>query len=561
MAKPRRRPEPASVALTLPPLTAPQIEILGLDETGDRCIDIEGAPRSAKSWGVVVWIWKLVWRYPGIQIFYARYMAEGLGHLRDLWSKISVFFPAYLQPQWNAAESSWDFADGSRVVLSAIKSSEIESLHSKYKGRTIAVVIIEEAQEVPRANYLGLRERLSQSRTPAGEPYDYPLQIVLVHNAVDEDHWIAQEFPLVGDTDACATPGHRHIRADLYSNAQNLGPAVMAGYEQDYPIGHVLRRTAIDGRRGVTLTGKPVYEGYFDRVIHLTAGLEPNPYYPLVEGWDFGHEKPAVVWFQYLRHIGAIQVLGAVKGSNLFIEHFAPKVLEIRKRWFPLVKPTHINSWCDPAGATTTSGTIHTGVATLRDLGVGANYIQKANDVEVRFAAIEVIAGFMLRVAGDGSPAFQVTPRCVEVVRHGRDLEEHPSHLLVTALEAGYIWDEHALSDAHPNVRKPKKGTRYDDLMNALEYGITGEDIHVPQMAEMLRAEQRLALRARKELARLHERRDQAQPTGETLLEAHKRIAKENAGYRDRDDADAILGRRFRRREPTGQAGPRGGYR
>jgi hypothetical protein len=37
-----------------------------------------------------------------------------------------------------------------------------------------------------------------------------------------------------------------------------------------------------------------------------------------------------------------------------------------------------------------------------------------------------------------------------------------------------------APSDAHPNIRKPKKGTRYDDLMNAVEYVVIGEKLGAP---------------------------------------------------------------------------------
>lgn len=555
----------APVELDLPPMTAPQVEILAIDQQAERCWDVEGAPRSAKSWGIGFWIWKLAYTYPGIQIFYCRYKDDDLKTLRDVWNKVSAHFPEYLQAKWNAKEEAWDFPNGewrgevysgSRVYLSSLRVAEAQTtdaVHGKYKGKTIAVVVVEEAQEVPRVNYRGLKERLSQSRTPFGQPFSYPLKIVLVHNAIDEDHWINEEFPLEGE--ACRKADHRHIRADLYSNSQNLGTAVMAGYELDYPRGHVLRRTTIEGRRGITLLGKPVYEGYYDRDIHPSDQVQVNPYYPLIEGWDFGHEKPAVVWWQYLAHVGAIQILGAVKGADVFLEHFAPKVLEIRTRWFPLVSDVNVQSWCDPAGATGNGGTLHTPVRTLHDLGVPARYTTKpnANDAEVRYAAIQVAAGFMLRAAADKSPAFQVHPRCIELSRVAGEMLESETSLLTTAFEAGYIWDDKALPDSRPNIRKPKKGTRYDDLMNAFEYGITGENISVPQTAEMLRAEQRLEIRARKEIARIEARRTQAGRDGETLPEAAARISKLNRAARDHDPMD-------RPRTHVGVGG-RGGYR
>lgn len=491
---------PVHVEIALPPMTAPQVQIFQLDEQPDGDIDIEGSPRSAKSWGVGFFVWKLAYKYPGIQIFYSRYKDESLIQLRDVWSKVSVHFPEYLHAKWNSKDQAWDFPNGewvgevytgSRVFLSSIKSTEIEAIHSKYKGKTLAVVIVEEANELPRANYLGLKERLSQSRTPLGQPYKYPLLMILVHNCVDEDHWIAQEFPLAGDG-VCTKDGHRHIRADLFSNAQNLGSEVMARYERDYPPGHTLRRTVIEGKRGVTLVGTPVYGHAFRRLTHVDDHVRFNRYYPLLEGWDFGEEKPAVVWFQYLRHLAAIRVLGAVKGAELFLELFAPKVIEIRQRLFP--KATQVRSWCDPTGASGNGGLEYTPISLLQQLGVPVqpakdpDTSRDGNDAEVRYKAIQTIGGYMSKRAIDGSQAFLMAPTCIELVREGDELIEKESHILVTAFEAGYIWDTKAASEAKPNIRKPKKGTRYDDLMNALEYPVIGERIPLAPSVAVLAA-------------------------------------------------------------------------
>jgi hypothetical protein len=62
-------------------------------------------------------------------------------------------------------------------------------------------------------------------------------------------------------------------------------------------------------------------------------------------------------------------------------------------------------------------------------------------------------------------------------VWEGETLVERETTILATAFQAGYIWDDKAPSDAHPNVRKPKKGTKYDDLMNSSEYVVIGERI------------------------------------------------------------------------------------
>ena len=413
------------------------------------------------------------------------------------------------------------------------------AVHGKYKGKTLAVIVVEEAQEVPLVNYRGLKERLSQSRTPDGKPFRYPLKIVLVHNSVDEDHWIAEEFPLDANGDDCTKEDHAHIRADLYSNAINLGPDVMMGYERDYPPGHVLRPTVIEGRRGVTLVGKPVYAGYFDRTLHVDTSLTVNSYYPLLEGWDFGQEKPAVVWWQYITHLGALRILGAVKGKELYLESFAPKVLEIRQRWFPRV--ADIYPWCDPTGATGNQGRKETAVKLLHDMQVPARYDTDANDASVRSAAIQAIAGHMERAARDGSPAFLMNPRTIEVSRtKAGELVETNTQLLKAAFEFGYIWDEHAASDAHPNVRKPKKGTRFDDLMNAGEYIVIGERIRKPQSQEMWAADKRVAAMAQRVAqAAIAGTMRAVGPTGETLQEVEQRLIKSLKQMpKDRDPAD-----------------------
>ena len=535
--------QPPAIEIHLPTLTGPQYAIYQIDEQDARCIDVEGSPRSAKSWGIGFWIWKLVYKYPGIQVFYCRYKDDDLKTLRDVWSKVSVYFPEPLQPKWNTDFDSWDFPNGSRVYISSLRVAEAQTadaIHGKYKGRTLAIVIVEEAQEVPRANYGGLKERLSQSKTPDGKNFDYPLKIVLVHNSIDKDHWIAKEFPLGADGETCTVPHHLHIRADLYSNAANLGQKVITGFEQDYPVGHPLRPTVLEGRRGVTRLGDPVYKDSFKRAWHIGQSFIPvDPYYPVYEGWDFGKQKPAVVWVQYLRHLAAIRLIGAVKGSDLFLEVFAPKVLEIRRRWFGRDEDLSIHTWCDPTGATGNGGLATTPVSLLHAQGVFAqpalSGTKDGNDPEVRDMAIQTIGGYMLRKAVDGSQGFLVSPRCVEVSlsRDGEWVEDE-SDVLVSAFEAGYHYPEkQAYSDATPNIRRPQKGTRFDDLMNALEYIITGAQIpSAPNVAMLAHAQARY----------------QTAPEREILKRQMEQSRLLRAQQRDRDPSDRKVGPRVGRR-------------
>lgn len=490
----------ASTEIALPTMTGPQIEIL---EATEREVLAEGSPRSAKSWGACFKVWMHALSHPGIRIIYGREHGKGLGALREIWGYVAPHFPSYLQPVWNPAEQAWDFPApdgtpdpplgehfGSRVYLMSFASADRSNYHSAYKSKTVAVVVCEEANEIGPRRKKGLRERLSQARTPWNEPYDYPLQLLLVTNCVDTDHWLAKApdgFPLIGDV--CHEPGKRYIQAPLYSNAHNLGGMdgpVIRGFEADYPPGHPERRTIIEGRRGLTIVGTPVYAKRFKRDSHV-APVQFNPHYPLLEGWDFGEEKPAVVWWQYIKHLAAIRVLGCVKGSEVFLETFAPRVLEIRRRLFP--QATTIRSHCDPTGNSGNQGMQHTAVVLLHQLGIPVVFEPNANEPPARDKAIQTIGGYMLRVGVDGLPAFLIVGTCIELVWEGESLVEQVSTIHLDSFEAGYVWDDKAHSDRYPNIRKPKKGTRYDDIQNAGEYIVIGEQIPLaPTVAQIAQA-------------------------------------------------------------------------
>jgi hypothetical protein len=389
---------------------------------------------------------------------------------------------------------------------------------------------------------------------------NYPHEIWLSPNPLDEDHWLSREFPT---DEHRAKPDHHYIHVALRDNVANVGERFVLDMEAAHPPGSVTHNLQVAGHRGPSLKGVPVYKGYFDPELHVDSRVRLDPRYPLLEGWDFGQEKPAVTWAQYLEHIGAYRILGSVKGESLFLEDFAPKVLEIRQRWFPIV-PFKVMTWCDPTGATGTQGSQYTAVRVLQDYGVIAQYDGNANQTPTRSAAIQVLGGFMRRLAKDGSPAFLMHPRCLEVSKdkYG-ELEERESRLMVAAFQVGYVWSELAPSDTNPNVRKPQKGTRYDDLMNSDEYIVIGHKITVPQQQQMVSAESRLRIlgeRARHmhDVAqRMADLADMGRgPTGETMLEAQARLYQQGRYHRDADPDDYRYGKgRFR----VGRMG-RGGW-
>jgi hypothetical protein len=483
--------EPADVPdFDLPPLSGPQLAIL---EATERCVDAEGAIRSGKSTAAGLKFWLRALTEPGINLLASRWKDQDLnGQLRALWRQVGAWFPVQLHPRWDAQEECYVFPERhgktSRVYMRSLKSAEDTGRYSKFRGLTLAGVWLEQAEEVPHDVYVELKGRLSQP--------GYYKQMLLTPNPVDDDHWIADEFPEDGDK-----PGHRYITSDVYSNRDVLGDEVIEGFESDFPEGHPKRRTLIHGLRGVNVIGKPVYDGYFE-LASVSDRVAFNPAFDLLEGWDFGHAYPAVVWEQYNPAQDRLQLVGAVQGRDMFLEDFAPEVLEIRGEWFPHAL---VRSYGDPSGDTGNQGTKVTAMSTLRELDIPVRPADSANDPAVRDRAIQTTSALMWR------KRFKVNPRCLELSRVNGRIERRQTKLVVSALSVGYVWDERKALRTNPNIRSPRKNTRYDHTMNCHEYIVTGEKLPAKPRAEDLQRAAKQHTPAIVRVARAAQRADLAE--------------------------------------------------
>jgi hypothetical protein len=544
-----------------------------LQRTARRLICFEGAIRLGKSWGSLILVWCLALLHPGIKILIARWKQEDVdGTLTEVWESVAGLFPKALHPRWDAQKHAYIFANGSLVYKKSLKSAENETRDSKWRGMTLSVIVIDQFEECPKFVLEDIRGRLSQNKhAVTNKPYRYPLHLILLLNSIDEEHWLAEHFP----TDN-SIPGRLYLTGSVWDNRVNLGEDVIAGLEEDYPPGDPRRRTLLEGKRGVVVDGTPCYEGYFDPAAHVSTTVAFNQYLPLLEGWDFSHSHPAVLWAQWDAYAARLNILGGVQGYSMFLEHFAPKALEIRYRWFPqcgiptealeslehvthgvaVPRPVDTWSWCDPAGATNTSGSRVTAVTTLQNFGVYPRSLGNANAAPERFAAIQALGGLMLRTARDGGRAVRINPRCVELRRQRGKFIEAPSQLAVDAMSLGYVWDDKAAPDNNPNVKRPKKnhrGDKFSHLMNGLEYIVLGEGL----VRKVTEVESRRA-RDRFKAAGEGMARQLRQAQGiETMAEHLERIAKESRKYRDHDASDQRYGKgRYRLSGP----GARGGY-
>lgn len=415
-----------------------------------RYLDIEGAIRSGKSYASVLKFILLAVQHPGIQLLIARWSESDLdAQLKPLWRDLAR--QAGLTLLWHADEQYDEVVGlGSRVYLRGLKASESTSRYAKFRGLTLAGILVDQAEELPFDVFLELKGRLSQP--------GYPHQLIVTPNPPSEGHWLAAEFPEENPNE-----DHTYIRFTLRDNLVNLGDDTVRAIEAAYPPGTAQHRRLIEGRRGLASHGDPCYRGYFDRALHVQA-VTMDAQVALLEAWDFGHHFPCVVWGQRLPW-GEMRLLGGVMGQDMFLPDFVQVALSYRVEWFP--SPLEIRSTCDPAGeAASNQGVPQRAVDVLRELGVMVRGCDGGNHQERRNYAIQQMAGAMHRRTRRGE-AFTLNPQFVLVAPHGIKRTE----VLVDAFEAGYVWDDRAINNTlSPNTRRPLKDGFYDHSMNCCEY-------------------------------------------------------------------------------------------
>lgn len=428
-----------------------------LDET--RLIDLEGAFRSSKTTASLRKVAKSCLRHPGIQWWINRYSdGDTQRQLKPQWR--AMLHRMGVEPTWDPQEQADVLPNGSKIYIFGVKAQDELSRYSKIRGLTLAGIYNDQTEELPHDVFMEFNGRLSQG--------GYPHQMLLTPNPPDENHWLCREFPednhLIGRT---------YYSIPIYANAHNLPPDTITALEQAYPPSHPKHRSAVLGKRGLNVIGQPVYGGdpgkglapMFTRAVHV-APVTMNPELPLYESLDFGKHHPCVVWAQYTPW-GQCHVLGGMLGQNLYLEDFAPLVLQYRSSWFP--GALDVQTCCDPAGSHDNSqGVRKNGITVLQDHGIYPRFQPNSNAPDVRLAMVERIAGYMRRRTPQGE-AFTVNSDPQRWLLISPDLVKSWP-FITDALEAGYVWDAHLVSVGSKPMRKPKKDGWYEHGMNCLEY-------------------------------------------------------------------------------------------
>lgn len=203
------------------------------DET--PALNVEGALRSGKT---TLALWKEInamVAHPGLHTLLARWTEDATQSvLKPIWR--AILQHAGLPARWNPLEHYDQLSNGSRAYIRGLKAQDQQTRYGKFRGLTLARAYIDQAEEVPRDIYHELKARLSQR--------NYPHQIVMTPQAVEETHWIAKEFPADN-----SLPHRRYIPLSVYDNQHNLDVETIRNLEETYPLGHPKRATLIEGDR------------------------------------------------------------------------------------------------------------------------------------------------------------------------------------------------------------------------------------------------------------------------------------------------------------------------
>lgn len=426
------------------------------DETEQ--IDLEGAIRSGKTTAALRKVVRSCLKYPGIHWLICRYSdGDTSSKLRPVFEHMC--YQAGVPVQWHHDQRLYKLPNESWVYAFGLKAQSLAERYAKFRGVTLASIYNDQTEELPFDIYQELIGRLSQR--------GYPQQIVLTPNPMEEDSWLAREFPETNHI-----KHRKYYRVSIHDNAHNLDRATVERLERVYPAGHVKHRPMLLGMRGMNVIGQPVYGALdphqpetaaFQRARHERS-IEMDRGLPLLESIDYGKHHPCVVWGQYTPW-GDLRLLGGVMGHHLYLEDFAPIVQQYRARWFP--NPLQVWTCCDPAGSHNNSqGLKQNGVSVLEDNGFNPEWEQDSNSPAVRSAMIERIAGHMRRRSPSGE-SFLIDDRRWERVSATAVVQHR---FVADGCEAGYVWDQHMVSVGSKQIRRPKKDGWYEHGQNCLEY-------------------------------------------------------------------------------------------
>jgi hypothetical protein len=314
-------------------------------------------------------------------------------------------------------------------------------------GQTVGAIWVDEARYVKRRGWEVVLSRLRSKRAQA-------LRGIITSTPGGE--WLEEEFN-TGRAQRAA------VHASTRENRHNLGEGVVENMESS--LSKRAARVFIDGQFGL-LEGA-VYE--FEKSWHLIP-WRYDPRLPVVLAWDFGWQRPAVLFLQPIPAgtllppaKGTVVVRRAPAGCWVVFDELVPEgistemlAMQVKQKGYPVSR-----IWCDPAGDGTQTATGLTDVQMLRTAGFA----------DVRFTT---------------DPRWRHIPtgvRLVEGLLRNLRLETRlfvAERLDVAAAKRGIVKDFQQYHypdtrEGRPIKDQPEKDGVHDHTMDAIRYFGVGE--------------------------------------------------------------------------------------
>lgn len=416
-------------------------------------IDAEGARMCGKTWLFSAKVLTAAKDHPGMWWLINRYSGtETDNQLRPVFRDVARQMDIPLE--WKGEESAYWLPEVngrvSKVFAYGLKTQAKDERFAKVRGSGVGGLWNDQSEETPEDIGTEMRALIRQPGVPH--------QLLLSPNPPGEEHYLADQFP-EGINDKL----RRYYRLSLYDNKHNLSPDTIEKLERLYPPSHAKHKSLILGMRGPNITGKPVYEGVFDRALHL-APMMYTPGTVIYEGIFAGQHHPTWLIAQRSPY-GALQLLGGIIGKRLFLEDFLPIIARYREEWFP---DCQARLCCDPP-PNIGSASRYTTLSILRDAKLSPRFRENATAPDVRLSMIEYIAALMSRRVAKGQ-AFVINsdPSRWLMASHSLDVPKH-TKLFVDGLEGSYVWSPLYVSVGNKTLRQPNFDEWLEGFQRCLE--------------------------------------------------------------------------------------------
>jgi hypothetical protein len=245
----------------------------------------------------------LALQYPGSTHFIGR---KDLTSLKETTQKefLEKVVDSATIDSFNVNDNKLFYKNGSQVLFRETKEPD------KVKSLELTSYMIDEADENDAPEiWEKIDDRLRQKIWVDGQYIEPPYAGLLVFNPVDENHWL-YGLAIRKDIDL------EDFQFSTYENIDNLPPSYIPNLLSKLPPWEVDR--LVHGNWGRAVRGRPVYHG-FNRLTHVRP-LSVDPSLPILRGWDFGYNHPAVRWAQLDPVTGRYTILREFLGKDQHLQ-------------------------------------------------------------------------------------------------------------------------------------------------------------------------------------------------------------------------------------------------